>query len=113
MTTVPVTCLISVADPLSPPLPQCDLQALQPSVWAIKQLLLYYAQHPKQQLEYYLDLHAHANKKVSVRRVSWDPVVQVYIEGSASVCVCVCVCGGGGLCGGGLQDEVSLGRVWD
>ncbi|GAX73857.1 hypothetical protein CEUSTIGMA_g1307.t1 [Chlamydomonas eustigma] len=35
----------------------------QPSVWAIKQLLLYYAHHPMQKLEYYIDLHAHANKK--------------------------------------------------
>ena len=56
----------------------CDLQALQPSVWAIKQLLLYYAQHPKQQLEYYLDLHAHANKKVSPHRVvCWDRGTQL------------------------------------
>ena len=68
-------------------------------MWAIKQLLLYYAQHPKQQLEYYLDLHAHANKKVSVRRVCWDPVVKVNQDS-----VRVCVCGGGG-----LYDEISLG----
>ena len=34
-------------------------------MWAIKKLLLYYAHHAQQQLEYYIDLHAHANKKVS------------------------------------------------
>ena len=40
------------------------MQEFQPTIWAIKALLLYYARHPTQQLEYYLDLHAHANKKV-------------------------------------------------
>jgi hypothetical protein len=42
------------------------VQDFQPSVWAIKQLLLYYAHHPLQKLEYYIDLHAHANKKVDL-----------------------------------------------
>ena len=39
----------------------CSLQELQPSVWAIKWQLMRYA--TKGCLEFYLDLHAHANKK--------------------------------------------------
>eukprot|EP00955_Chlamydomonas_euryale_P096708 365028-Chlamydomonas_euryale.AAC.25 len=38
-------------------------QEKAPSVWAIKQMLLYYAGLQQQQLEFYIDLHAHANKK--------------------------------------------------
>lgn len=38
-----------------------SLQELQPSVWAIKRSLMRYAQ--RGMLEFYLDLHAHANKK--------------------------------------------------
>lgn len=38
-----------------------DTQDLQPSVWAIKRQLMHYATSGL--LEFYLDLHAHANKK--------------------------------------------------
>lgn len=43
--------------------PWSSSQKTQPSVYAIKTLLMYYAQQSA--LEYYIDLHAHANKKGS------------------------------------------------